>query len=196
MAELWFSALTRGLLRRGEFTSRADLAAKITDFAIRYNRTARPYTWTYDARTDHARHLAQARERLQRHMTAAARAANEITDWLKMSALSDFELPGPVREMYFSNIDPAEHSSRSSQWKFVSAFTEAIPSPFHEFIAKVEQILGEANSKLKSKYYDTIDDYAILTASGVITPAQAEKIVQAGKDSSIKYLLTALVYIV
>jgi transposase len=59
MAELWFSALTRGLLRRGEFTSRADLASKITSFAIRYNRTAQPYTWTYDARADHARHLAR-----------------------------------------------------------------------------------------------------------------------------------------
>ena len=33
MAELWFSILTRALLRRGEFTSRADLAGKITDFA-------------------------------------------------------------------------------------------------------------------------------------------------------------------
>ena len=42
MAELWFSALIRSLLRRGEFTSRDDLAAKITDFAIRYNRTAPP----------------------------------------------------------------------------------------------------------------------------------------------------------
>jgi transposase len=59
MAELWFSALTRGLLRRGEFTTRADLASKITNFAIRYNRTAQPYTWTYDARADHARHLAR-----------------------------------------------------------------------------------------------------------------------------------------
>jgi transposase len=59
MAELWFSTLARGLLRRGEFTSRADLADKITSFAIRYNRTARPYTWTYDARADHARRLAQ-----------------------------------------------------------------------------------------------------------------------------------------
>lgn len=59
MAELWFSALTRGLLRRVEFTSRDDLAAKITDFTIRYNRAARPYTWTYDARADHARHLAR-----------------------------------------------------------------------------------------------------------------------------------------
>jgi len=62
MAELWFSTLTRGLLRRGEFTSRADLADKITSFAIRYNRTARPYTWTYDARADHTRHLTRHSE--------------------------------------------------------------------------------------------------------------------------------------
>ena len=58
MAELWFSVLTRGLLRRGEFTSPADLASQITGFAIRYNRAARPFTWTYDARADHARHRA------------------------------------------------------------------------------------------------------------------------------------------
>lgn len=60
MAELWFSALTRGLLRRGEFTSRADLADQITSFAIRYNQTARPFTWTYDAGANHARYLAPA----------------------------------------------------------------------------------------------------------------------------------------
>ncbi|HEY5986228.1 MAG TPA: hypothetical protein VIV12_07630 [Streptosporangiaceae bacterium] len=72
MAEPWFSTLTRGLLRRGEFTSRADLAAKITDFAIRYNRTARPYTWTYDARADHARHLAR---HARQDITAAPRPA-------------------------------------------------------------------------------------------------------------------------
>lgn len=59
MAEMWFSVLTRALLRRGEFTSRADLADKITDFAVRYNRTAHPWTWRYDARTDHARYLAR-----------------------------------------------------------------------------------------------------------------------------------------
>ncbi len=56
MAELWFSVLTRGLLRRGEFTSRADLTAQITSFTIRYNRTARPWQWAYDARADHARY--------------------------------------------------------------------------------------------------------------------------------------------
>jgi hypothetical protein len=59
MAEMWFSVLTRALLRRGEFTSRTDLADKITDFAVRYNRTAHPWTWRYDARTDHARYLAR-----------------------------------------------------------------------------------------------------------------------------------------
>src|SRR5450755_808416 len=61
MAELWFSVLTRGLLRRGEFTSRADLTDKITSFTIRYNQTARPWTWTYDARDDHARYRARHR---------------------------------------------------------------------------------------------------------------------------------------
>ncbi|MGH3410357.1 MAG: IS630 family transposase [Streptosporangiaceae bacterium] len=59
MAELWFSVLARRLLRRGDFTSPADLAGKITSFAIRYNRTARPWTWGYDARADHARYLAR-----------------------------------------------------------------------------------------------------------------------------------------
>jgi transposase len=59
MAELWFGVLTRALLRRGEFTSRADLIDKITDFTIRYNRTARPWKWAYDARADHARYLAR-----------------------------------------------------------------------------------------------------------------------------------------
>lgn len=59
MAELWFSVLTRALLRRGEFTSRAELAEKITDFAVRYNRTAHPWNWRYDARVDHARYQAR-----------------------------------------------------------------------------------------------------------------------------------------
>ena len=56
MAELWFSVLTRALLRRGEFTSRADLIEKITGFTIRYNQTARPWKWAYDAHAEHARY--------------------------------------------------------------------------------------------------------------------------------------------
>jgi transposase len=57
MAELWFSVLARALLHRGEFISRADLIDKITDFAIRHNRSVQPWTWAYDARADHAAYL-------------------------------------------------------------------------------------------------------------------------------------------
>ncbi|SCL27275.1 IS630 family transposase [Micromonospora inyonensis] len=59
MIEQWFSALTRRVLRGGDFTSRDDLEAKITAFTIRYNRTARPYRWRYDADAEHARYLAR-----------------------------------------------------------------------------------------------------------------------------------------
>ncbi len=46
--ELFFSILTRRLLRRGEFTSRQDLASKIMSFIEVYDRTAQPFRWTYD----------------------------------------------------------------------------------------------------------------------------------------------------
>lgn len=59
MVEQWFSVLTRRILRRGEFTSRDDLETKITTFTIRYNKTARPYRWSYDADAEHARYLAR-----------------------------------------------------------------------------------------------------------------------------------------
>lgn len=49
-AELFFSILTRRLLRRGEFTSRDHLADRIDTFVTVYNRTAKPYRWTYDGR--------------------------------------------------------------------------------------------------------------------------------------------------
>jgi transposase len=48
MVELVFSILTRRLLRRGEFTSREHLANKILKFFTHYNRTAKPFRWTYD----------------------------------------------------------------------------------------------------------------------------------------------------
>ncbi|GLY08490.1 IS630 family transposase [Actinoplanes sp. NBRC 101535] len=48
MIELVFSILTRRLLRRGEFTSREHLANKILKFFTHYNRTAKPFRWTYD----------------------------------------------------------------------------------------------------------------------------------------------------
>jgi transposase len=47
MVELFFSVLTRRLLRRGEFTSRQDLADKILTFIANYDQTAKPYRWTY-----------------------------------------------------------------------------------------------------------------------------------------------------
>jgi transposase len=46
--ELFFSILARKLLRRGEFTSRDELIARIMNFIDDYNRTARPFRWTYD----------------------------------------------------------------------------------------------------------------------------------------------------
>lgn len=49
-AELFFSILTRRLLRRGEFTSQQDLADRIDKFVTVYNRTAKPFRWTYDGR--------------------------------------------------------------------------------------------------------------------------------------------------
>jgi hypothetical protein len=57
MVEQWFGVLTRRLLRRGDFTARDDLEAKITAFTIRHNKNARPYRWSYDADAEHARYL-------------------------------------------------------------------------------------------------------------------------------------------
>lgn len=50
MIEIFFSILTRRMLRRGDFASRDDLAAQITTFITTYNRTATPFRWTYDAK--------------------------------------------------------------------------------------------------------------------------------------------------
>ena len=47
-AELFFSILARRLLRRGEFASREELVAKVMAFIAEYDRTARPFRWTYD----------------------------------------------------------------------------------------------------------------------------------------------------
>lgn len=47
---LFFSILTRGLLRHGEFDSVDDLAAKILAFIQDYNQRAKPFRWTYGGR--------------------------------------------------------------------------------------------------------------------------------------------------
>jgi transposase len=46
--ELYFSALTRRVIRHGDFSSRADLIDKIETYVIDKNTTAKPYRWTYD----------------------------------------------------------------------------------------------------------------------------------------------------
>lgn len=46
--ELFFSILTRRLLKRGEFGSRDELIARVMAFIADYDRTAKPFRWTYD----------------------------------------------------------------------------------------------------------------------------------------------------
>jgi transposase len=46
--ELFFSILARRLLKRGEFASRQDLVDRIMAFIADYDRTAKPFRWTYD----------------------------------------------------------------------------------------------------------------------------------------------------
>lgn len=48
--ELFFSILTRRLLRRGDFASRDDLVSKIIRFIADYDATAKPFRWTYDGK--------------------------------------------------------------------------------------------------------------------------------------------------
>jgi hypothetical protein len=46
--EIWFSILTRKVLKRGNFTSAEDLKAKVLAFIDYYNRTmAKAFLWTY-----------------------------------------------------------------------------------------------------------------------------------------------------
>ena len=48
--ECFFSILTRKLLRRGEFSSREDLVAKMLGFIEHHSETAKPFKWVYDAK--------------------------------------------------------------------------------------------------------------------------------------------------
>jgi len=50
MVEIFFSILARRVLRRGNFASRQDLIDKILAFIQKYNLTAKPFRWTYDAK--------------------------------------------------------------------------------------------------------------------------------------------------
>lgn len=49
--EIWFSVLARRLLKRGSFTSVADLKQQLLDFIAYFNQTmAKPYRWTFTGR--------------------------------------------------------------------------------------------------------------------------------------------------
>ncbi len=49
--EIWFSSLSRKLLKRGTFISVADLKAKLLAFVDYFNRTlAKPFRWTYQGK--------------------------------------------------------------------------------------------------------------------------------------------------
>ena len=49
--EIWFSILVRKLLKRGSFSSVADLKQKVLAFIDYYNRTmAKPFKWTYQGK--------------------------------------------------------------------------------------------------------------------------------------------------
>jgi hypothetical protein len=49
--EIWFSILVRKLLKRGNFTSVADLTAKVLAFIDYFNQTmAKPFIWTYQGK--------------------------------------------------------------------------------------------------------------------------------------------------
>jgi hypothetical protein len=49
--EIWFSVLVRRVLKRGNFTSVADLREKILAFIGYFNRTlAKPFKWTFTGR--------------------------------------------------------------------------------------------------------------------------------------------------
>jgi transposase len=50
--EIWFSILVRKVIRRGNFSSQADLRTKIEAFIEYFNRTmAKPFKWTYQGKT-------------------------------------------------------------------------------------------------------------------------------------------------
>jgi transposase len=45
--ELFFSIITRRVIKRGNFTSRENLVSKLMRFITSYNETAKPFAWTY-----------------------------------------------------------------------------------------------------------------------------------------------------
>ena len=50
LVEIWFSGLSRRVLRRGNFKSVDQVQEKITEYITFYNKTARPMKWNYDGK--------------------------------------------------------------------------------------------------------------------------------------------------
>ena len=48
--EIWLGILVRRVIKRGNFISVDDLRTKILDFIAYFNRTAKPFRWTYAGR--------------------------------------------------------------------------------------------------------------------------------------------------
>jgi transposase len=46
--ELWFAKISREMIWRGVFTSVRDLEKKLVQYIRRYNKTCRPFNWTYN----------------------------------------------------------------------------------------------------------------------------------------------------
>src|SRR5215211_2415150 len=53
--ELWFSKISRDMIRRGVFTSVKDLEKKLLQYIKLHNTTAKPFQWTYTNPTHHVR---------------------------------------------------------------------------------------------------------------------------------------------
>ena len=49
--EVWFSGLSRRVLRRGNFRSVEELQARILEYIAFYNTSARPTNWKYDGKS-------------------------------------------------------------------------------------------------------------------------------------------------
>jgi putative transposase len=52
--EIWFSILSRRLLRRASFSSIGNLAERILRFISQYNLAAKPFKWTFKGKLLHA----------------------------------------------------------------------------------------------------------------------------------------------
>ena len=53
--ELWFAKIQRDVIRRGVFTSVADLGNKLRKYIRAYSKSAKPFRWTYTDATHRIR---------------------------------------------------------------------------------------------------------------------------------------------